>query len=235
MEQHNNSQQDANMSNRFFNAIRLQVMALLCAGAVVAISVTPAQAGIDEEALFEVSFGAGFAIPVGGFSDFWDTLGAKTGLEMDISGGYFVTPNLSLGLAFEYSQFSIDNPANPQRYRFYSIGVYGKYFTGLDSKVSPYIRVQGGLTLPNFSAPVTIDPPKIFDEIEFSAKIDALIGIGARISTSSKSGVYFEAAYRYKPIGGSTGNFGSEIIELPSDAPYIHLTAGIGFDFGPKQ
>jgi len=87
-----------------------------------------------------VSLGGGLAIPVSDFSNYWDTLGAKNRFDLDFSGGYFLTPNLSLGLAVEYGQFSVDNALNPQKYRLYTLGAYGKYFIGLDSKVSPYLR-----------------------------------------------------------------------------------------------
>ncbi len=235
MDQRNNIQQDADKLSSFFNSIRIRVLAFLCVGVVAALNVSPVHAGVAEDAIFEGSIGAGFAIPSGGFSNYYDTLGANTGLELDFSGGYFVTPNLSLGVAFEYAQFSVDNPNNPQHYRFYTFGVYGKYFTGLDSKVSPYLRVQGGLTIPNFSAPLTMSPPDTFAETQFEVGFDGLIGVGARISTSSKSGIYLEADYHFKQISGATGNFGDEILTLPGDAAYIQLNMGIGFDFGPKQ
>jgi len=212
--------------------------ALLCAGTIATIAAlgTPtAQAGVNEDAIFEVSLGGGLAIPVSDFSNYWDTLGAKNGFDLDFSGGYFLTPNLSLGLAVEYGQFSVDNALNPQKYRLYTLGAYGKYFTGLDSKVSPYLRVQGGLTIPNFSAPLEQTPGEAFRESEFSAGFDGLIGLGARISTSDWGGIFLEAAYRYTKASGNTSSFGNERLVLPADVTHIQLTAGIGFDFGPKQ
>lgn len=235
MNQRNISQQGANKLNKFFNSIRPQVLALLCVAAVVALSVSPTRAGVDEDAIFEMSIGGGFAIPVGDFNDYWDTLGARTGLELDFSGGYFLTPNLSIGVAFEYAQFSIDNPNNPQHYRLYTFGGYGKYFSGLDSRVSPYLRVQGGVTIPNFSSPLVMTPGAAFRESQFDVAFDGLIGVGARISTSDKGGIFFEAAYRFTPLAGATSSFGNEPLTLPGDVSHIQLTAGIGFDFGPKQ
>jgi Outer membrane protein beta-barrel domain len=228
-------QRKANRLTGFLSSFRCYLLAGLCAGAMVALSAPQSQAEVDEDAIFEVSLGAGMAIPTGEFSNFWDTLGAKSGFELDLSGGYFVTPNISIGVAFELAQFSIDNPNNPQHYRLYTLGAYGKYFAALDSRVSPYVRVQGGITIPNFSAPLADNPGKAYHESQFDPSFDGLIGLGARISTSENGGIFLEAAYRFTRVSGATAVFEGETLTLPNDISHIQLTIGFGFDFGPKQ
>jgi len=249
--QGSNNQQDTIKLTGFFRtirkspgrAIRLRMFfaTFLCVGTIATVTVlsaSSAQARVNEDAIFEMSLGGGFALPVGDFSNYWDTLGARNGFELDFSGGYFLTANLSLGLAVEYAQFSVNNPLNLQKlqkYRLYTLGAYGKYFTGLDSKISPYLRVQGGLTIPNFSAPLERIPGKAFRESQFEVGFDGLIGLGARISTSDWGGIFLEAAYRYTKVNGNTSTFEGELLTLPADVTHIQITAGIGFDFGPKQ
>ncbi len=228
-------QEASKRASKRAGVVRSYLLAIFCASCLVALGATPSQAGVAEDAIFEVSLGGGLAIPTGGFSNYWDSLGAKSGYELDLSGGYFLTPNLSIGLAFELAQFTIDNPINPQHYRLYTLGLYGKYFSGLDSKVSPYLRVQSGITIPNFSAPLAANPGKAFHESQFSPAFDALIGLGARISTSDGGGIFLEASYRFTKLGGNTSSFESETLVLPGDVSHIQLTIGFGFDFGPKQ
>ena len=74
----------------------------------------------------EVLVYGGVSVPSGGITNFLDTLGAKTGWDVGVSAGVFLTPSLVLGLDFTYAQYGIDtdNDMITLKHRFYNPMLY---------------------------------------------------------------------------------------------------------------
>ncbi|MFQ5607487.1 MAG: outer membrane beta-barrel protein [Candidatus Zixiibacteriota bacterium] len=217
-----------------------RLAAILLAPALALLSV-PGQvsAEIHEDALFEVSIGGGLSVPVDDFkefrfADFNGDLGAGNGFHVDASGGYFLLDQLSIGVSLAFSQFGIDNPATDLKYRIYSVGAYGKYHFGYESRVTPYIRLQAGIAVPNFSTPLRT-PGLAFRENPYDLRAEARASLGARISTSEWGGFFIEAGVRYSDVAESESDFKQEIYEIPVDAAQFQLTAGFSFDIGAGE
>ena len=202
--------------------------------ALVLLSATNANAQIAEDALFEVNLTFGASIPSSEFSDYFDTLGANTGFNIRGSGGYYLLDNLSVGLYFNYSEFSIDNTANPLKYRIYDFGGYAKLILSPEKKFTPYVRGELGLVRPNIATPIT-SPQVGFREISYSSGIGGGGFLGVRYSTFEYGGLFAEVGYRTEIVSDKNGSFAGVTYELPADINNIQLNAGFNLDFGPKQ
>lgn len=197
-----------------------------------------AAAEIHEDAKFEISIGGGLSISVDDFKNNFQfapptnssgNVNAENGFHVTASGGYFLLDQLSIGVSFSYSQFGIDTTVSLFKYRLYSFGVYGKYHFTYESRVTPYVRVQGGIAVPNFNTPlrtVGFD----FRENGYGISPEGLISLGARISTSEWGGLFLEVGYRYSNVAGSQTSFKQEQYELPADVAQVQISAGFSFD-----
>lgn len=199
-----------------------------------------AAAEIHEDAKFEISIGGGLSIPADDFKSNFQfaaptnssgDVSAESGYHFGGSGGYFLLDQLSIGVSFSYSEFGIDTSVTRLKYRLYSFGVYGKYHFTYETRVTPYVRLQGGIGVPNFSTPlrtVGFD----FRENGYGVSAEALISLGARISTSEWGGFFLELGYRYSDVAGSQASFKQELYELPADVAQVQISAGFSFDLG---
>ncbi|MCH9031207.1 MAG: outer membrane beta-barrel protein [candidate division Zixibacteria bacterium] len=208
------------------------VLALVLLGAF--LSATNVNAQIAEDALFEVNLTFGASIPSSDFSDYFDTLGANTGFNIRGSGGYYLLDNLSVGLYFNYSEFEVDNPANPLKYRIYDFGGYAKLILSPEKKLTPYVRGELGLVKPNIATPIT-SPQVGFREISYTNGIGGGGFLGLRFSTFEYGGLFAEVGYRAEFVSAKNGSFANTTYELPADINNIQLNAGFNLDFGPKQ
>lgn len=214
---------------------RLAALILFSGSALVS---QQASAGIHEDAMFEVSFGVGISIPADDFknnfefappTNFIGEVNAESGKHLTVSGGYFLFDQLSVGVSFAYSQFDIDPAITNFKYRLYSFGLYGKYHFSYESRVTPYLRVQGGIVVPNFNTPLrTVGLG--FRENGYGLSGEGLVALGARLSTSDWGGFYLEVGYRYSDVAGSQTSFKQETYELPADVAQVQITAGFSFD-----
>ena len=144
---------------------------------------------------------------------------------------------LSVGLYFNYSDFSVDNPANPLKYRIYDFGGYAKLIFSPAKKFTPYVRGELGLVMPNLATPIISSPPDPagFREIAYSSGIGAGGFLGLRLSTFEYGGLFAEVGYRAEIISAKSGSFAGVTYELPADINNIQLNFGFNLDFGPKQ
>ncbi len=219
------------------NLTKLAALLMLSGWALVPLR---ASAEIHEDAKFELSFGGGISIPVDDFknnfefappTNFTGKVNAENGYHIGASGGYFLFDQLSVGVNIAYSQFDIDRAITAFKYRLYSFGVYGKYHFTYEGRVTPYVRVQGGIAVPNFSTPLrTVGLG--FRENGYGISAEGLVSLGARISTTEWGGFFLEVGYRYSDVAGSSTSFKQETYELPADVAQVQISAGFSFDIG---
>jgi hypothetical protein len=123
---------------------------------ILFIVTLPLHAQEEERDVVEVGFFGGVGIPAGGLSD-WKTYdrarGAKTGWDIGLEAGCFLTPRVVLGVNFVYTQFSIDVAGDQtnHNHRLYNPNVYVKYLFEGESNLIPYLKGHVGVENPKFS------------------------------------------------------------------------------------
>ncbi len=160
-----------------------------------------AQEEDEERDIIEISFFGGLGIPSGGISD-WNTLdierGAKTGWDIGIDAGYFLTTSLVVGLNFVYTQFSIDaaSEQSNHNHRLYNPNLYIKYLFEGESYWVPYLKGQLGVENPKFSTFVeNIGGGNRFREISYDPSFGFGVGAGLFYYTADYSGLFLEVNY----------------------------------------
>jgi outer membrane protein W len=186
------------------------------------LSVTAvAQEYEDEERDFlEFSFYGGLGIPSGGISNWQDSLGAKTGWQLGMDAGYFLTSNLVLGLNFTYMQFAVDNTneASLLHHRLFNPAIYLKYYFFGESNFVPYLKGHAGVDNPKFATLLTELPQPAYRELSYDPGFAFGFGAGAFYYTSDYSGLFLEVDYHMgltdtaeKDYGGTVNVFGENI------------------------
>ncbi|MGH8014934.1 MAG: hypothetical protein ACREBV_01945, partial [Candidatus Zixiibacteriota bacterium] len=90
--------------------------------------------GQEEQAyvkdFMEVNLFGGGGIPSGDLKDFGDTTGAKTGFNIGLDAGFFITENLVGGLNFTFTEMSIEDntTVGGLHHKLYNPNLYLKYY-----------------------------------------------------------------------------------------------------------
>lgn len=187
--------------------------------------------------LVEVALYTGAAVPTGGLSDWNDSLGAKTGIQVGIDVGYFATPKLIIGLSFAYSQFSIDtqSPAKELNHRFFNPSAYLKYYFASESDLVPYIRVFTGLDNAKFATVVQDQgaPTELnFRELSYDPVFSFGGGVGVFYYTSDYSGLFLEGSYHYGLTKNVNGTFQGTDYPFGVRTGLLNIRLGIKSFFG---
>lgn len=209
---------------------------------VVAL-VLPAHAQDDEEYyeardLLEVSGYGGMMIPGGGLKDWNDSLGAKTAWQVGLEVGYFLTPDLVLGVGMTYAQSGIDSPVDiGQSHRLYLPSAYLKYYFWSESDLAPYVKGMFGLVAPKFSTPVTDANGTNLRFRELSYDPALMIGGGAGIFyyTSDYSGLFLEGTFQYGFTEDAKKTFRDNEYTFGESATLVDIHAGVRVFFGTDE
>jgi hypothetical protein len=154
----------------------------------------------EERDIVEMSSFGGLGIPSSGLTD-WKTGGyeraAKTGFDLGMEFGYFLRPNLVVGLNFIYTQFTIDtvDTKSSHNHRLYNPNLYVKFLFEGESNWTPYVKGHVGLENPKFSTFVENPKGNRFKEISYDPAVALGLGVGLIYYTAYYSGVFIEANY----------------------------------------
>ncbi|HDL03625.1 MAG TPA: hypothetical protein ENH25_05785 [candidate division Zixibacteria bacterium] len=202
--------------------------------ALATFSITAYAQDEDEEKWrnFEVGIHTGLNIPSGDFADWNDSLGAKTGFNVSLSGGYYFTTDFCTGVYFSYTQNGMEGDWG-QRYRLYDMGVYAKYAFSNESNFEPYVKVTGGIVYPKFPTWVTPERNKLREQ-----SYDPGISLGGYLGilwyTAEFGGLFLEAGYHNDLVKDVEANYQGEVHKMPGDLNYIEIRTGITAYFGSE-
>jgi outer membrane protein W len=186
----------------------------------------------EERDILELSFYGGVGIPGSGLSDWQDSLGAKTGWEIGMDFGYFLTPDIVLGITFAYAQFEVDTdtPANQLNHRLYNPAVYMKYYFFGEGNWAPFLRGQIGVDNAKFAT--FVDNPPRFRELSYDPAFAFSVGAGLHYYTSYYSGIFIQANYHYALTEKAEKTFEGVDREFGTNIGLIEIRAGINVYFG---
>jgi hypothetical protein len=206
------------------------VLCLLLAG--------PAALAQEEERdIIEVDFFGGLGVPAGGVND-WTTAGldraAKTGFDVGIDIGYFVTPKVVLGLNFVYTQFSFDNDLEDSNHshRLYNPNLYVKYLFEGESFWVPYLKAHVGVENPKFSTFVTNTAANRYRELSYDPAFAYGFGAGLFYYTADYSGLYIETNYHAAFTEDSEAEYLDEKYTFNKNISTVDVHVGIRILFG---
>jgi hypothetical protein len=187
---------------------------------------------------FEVTLGAGLGFASGDFSSWNDTLGAKLGINLGGSGGYYFTERICLGAYFNYFQFDLEEPANGMdvsdvHYKLYNIGLYAKYALSSESNFEPYIKLMAGITYPKFATWTGATLTRL-REVSYDPEISGGIHLGALYYTSEYGGIFLEAGYHLERTENNIGDSFGVDYKMPYNVNYIQVSAGVMVFLGPE-
>lgn len=212
---------------------------LVTIGAILMVILLPLAAIAQEDQEKDVlEFGVfgGLSLPTGSVTSFSDSLGAKSGFNIGIDGGYFLTPNLTLGGSMVYHQLGIKkySVTNNQHHRLYNPSVYLKYHFFGKSNFSPYVRADVGAAFVKFSTFVLDDGDRKYREIGYHPGLSAGAGVGAFYYTSDYSGFFVEAHLTEGFTKNVTWDFQGQKYTFGENITVVDLRAGIQVFFGSK-
>ena len=162
----------------------------------------------EERDVVEMSFFGGLGIPGSGLTD-WKTgdqeRAAKTGFDLGMDVGYFLRPNLVVGLNFIYTQFPVDTDTqfpndtggemSGHQHRLYNPNLYVKFLFEGESNWTPYVKGHIGLENPKFSTFVKNVAGNRFRELSYDPAVALGLGVGLIYYTAYYSGIFIEANY----------------------------------------
>ncbi|MFQ6008588.1 MAG: outer membrane beta-barrel protein [Candidatus Zixiibacteriota bacterium] len=204
--------------------LEIAVLALL-------IFALPTQAQ-EERDVLEISFFGGAGVPAGGLTE-WKTSeeprGAKTGWDIGIDAGYFVTSKFLLGLNFAYTQFSIDaaSQQSNHNHRLFSPNLYIKYLFEGETNWVPYLKGHLGIENPKFSTFVETPEGHKYREISYDPSFALGVGAGLFYYTADYSGLFLEFNYHRAFTADTKGTFGGVDYKFGEDINVFDLHAGI--------
>jgi opacity protein-like surface antigen len=188
-----------------------------------------AQDEVEEKDLLEANFYGGMGIPAGGIGDWHDSLGAKTGFSMGAEIGYYVKPNITLGLSFAYTQFGIDakDDADKLHHRLYTPSIYAKYYFETNSNFLPYVKVHMGVENPKFTTFVGNLGGDRYREKSYDPSFAYGIGAGVFYYTADFSGIFLELNYHRAATKDSEAEYGGQKVKFGENLGLLDIHAGV--------
>ena len=199
---------------------------------ILYIITLPLHAQEEERDVVEVGFFGGLGIPSGGLSD-WKThhraRGAKTGWDIGLEAGYFLTPRMVIGVNFIYTQFSIDAAGDQtnHNHRLYNPNVYVKYLFEGESNWIPYLKGHVGVENPKFSTFVTTSSANKYRELAYDPALAFGLGAGLFYYTADYSGVFLEINYHHAFTSDTEGRYDTKPYKFEEDVGVIDIHAGV--------
>lgn len=184
----------------------------------------------------EVLVYGGVSIPGQGVNNFLDTLGAKTGWDVGVSAGLFLTPSLVLGLDFTYAQYGIDtdNDMITLKHRFYNPMLYLKYYFFSESNLVPYVKGTAGLYLPKFTTQITNDDGtnRRLRELSYGPALAVGASAGVMLYIHDYGGLFLEGSYQYAKTDKSDKTLGALTYEFGETTGLLNIHFGVATYFG---
>ncbi len=191
----------------------------------------------EERDVVEMGFFGGLGIPGSGLTD-WKTGGeienvieraAKTGFDLGMDVGYFLRPNLVVGLNFVYTQFPIDtgDKKSSHNHRLYNPNLYVKFLFEGESNWTPYVKGHVGLENPKFSTFVENPEGNRFRELSYDPAIAFGLGAGLIYYTAYYSGVFIEANYHQAFSKNAEATYQDDLYEFGEDLSTFDIHVGI--------
>jgi hypothetical protein len=186
-----------------------------------------AQDDEEERDLLEICFFGGVGSPMGGLGDWHDSLGAKLGWSAGMDFGYFMKPNLVVGVNFQYTQFGIDGPdaVKDASHRLYNPNLYAKYYFSGESDFEPYVKAHVGLENPKFTTSIENDAR--YRAISYDAVLAAGFGIGLFYYRTDYSGLFIEAGYNYADSKDIDRQFSGQTLTFDETIGVLDIHAGV--------
>lgn len=186
----------------------------------------------EERDVVEMGFFGGLGIPGSGLTD-WKTgdyeRAAKTGFDLGMDVGYFLRPNLVVGLNFVYTQFPIDtgDKKSSHNHRLYNPNLYVKYLFEGESNWTPYVKGHAGLENPKFSTFVKHPEENRFRELSYDPAIAVGLGLGLIYYTAYYSGLFVEVNYHQAFSKNAEAIYLDKPYEFGEDLGTFDIHAGI--------
>lgn len=187
---------------------------------------------------FEVAIRAGLDFPMSDLKDWNDSMGAKTGMNYGLSGGYYITNRICFGAYFNYSSFGLEEPnslidVSQMHYKMYKFGGYLKYaFTG-ESYWEPFVKLRLGANFAKFATWIGQDRNQL-REVSYDPEVSGGLDVGLLYYTSDFGGLYLQASYNYERLENTVGDSFDVEYSLPYNASYFSINTGITVFFGPQ-
>ena len=186
----------------------------------------------EERDVVEIGFFGGLGIPGSGLTD-WKTgdqeRAAKTGFDLGMDVGYFLRPNLVVGLNFIYTQFPIDtgDKKSSHNHRLYNPNLYVKFLFEGESNWTPYVKGHVGFENPKFSTFVEHSEANRFKEISYDPSVALGLGVGLIYYTAYYSGIFIEANYHQAFSKNAEAIYQDDPYEFGEDLGTFDIHAGI--------
>ncbi len=203
---------------------------LFAAFLLLAVNLTAvAQDEEEEKDFMEMNLYGGLGIPAGGISSWQDTLGAKTGFGFGLDLGYFLKPNMVIGLNIVYSQFGIDaeDEAAELHHRLYNPNFYLKYYFQGESNFEPYIKAHVGVENPKFTTFVGNFAGNRYREKTYDPALAFGFGAGVFYYTADFSGLFLEVNYHHALTEDSKAEYGGEEYLFGENLGLVDVHAGV--------
>jgi hypothetical protein len=182
---------------------------------------------------YEVSINAGMSMPSGALKDWYDSLGAKSGMNVGISGGRYLNAKTCLGVYFSLIQFPIENKDFALHYNLYDIGAYAKYAFADESNFEPYVKMKLGADFAKFAT--WVGPNKTtLRELSYGAGLTLGVAAGAMYYTSDVGGLFVELGYNMAKLKDNEVEYGNVYYKLQDDVSHLDVKAGITVFFGKE-
>lgn len=201
-----------------------------------------AQEEVVTKDVLEVTLYGGLGIPTGGISD-WTTgpidvldqvyeRPAESGWDIGIDIGYYITPKLTAGINFQYTQFGIDAPdslAGNHSHRLFNPNLYARYSFEGESFFVPYIKAHVGLENPKFSTLVYDENSADvkFRELSYDPALAYGLGVGLFYYTADYSGIYLEAGYHSAMTEDAEGTYQGQTYVFGENTGVFSLNFGV--------
>jgi len=194
----------------------------------------------EERDVVEMGFFGGLGIPGSGLTD-WKTgdyeWAAKTGFDLGMDVGYFLRPNLVVGLNFIYTQFPVDTDTqfpndtggemSGHQHRLYNPNFYVKFLFEGESNWTPYVKGHVGLENPKFSTFVENVAGNRIRELSYDPAIAFGLGAGLIYYTAYYSGVFIEANYHQAFSKNAEATYQDDLYEFGEDLSTFDIHFGI--------
>ncbi len=197
----------------------------------------------EERDVVEMGFFGGLGIPGSGLTD-WKTgdyeWAAKTGFDVGMEVGYFLRPNLVVGLNFIYTQFPVDTDTqfpndtsgemSGHQHRLYNPNFYFKFLFEGESNWTPYLKGHVGLENPKFSTFAQDEAGEgesRFRELSYDPAIAFGLGVGLIYYTAYYSGIFIEANYHQAFSKNAKATYQDDPYEFGEDLSMFDIHFGI--------
>jgi outer membrane protein W len=191
-----------------------------------------AQDELEEKDLLEITFFGGLGVPTGGISDAHNNVpGAKVGFNFGLGLGYFVKPNIVLGVDLGFGQFATDatgdaSQAEGTNHRLFNPNLFLKYYFVGESNFEPFIKAHVGVENAKFTTRRT-RPDGSYQAISYSPALAYGLGLGLFYYSADYSGLYLEADYHRANTKNSERVYDQETVVFGENVSVLSIRAGI--------